>query len=101
VQEVESGRCKKSFTFPFLLSTLALVSLTENRELSVVRLALEPRRRIRPAKGRSMLLVGSMRFAMGSGLKVTANHLPHTKVSSMQFAVGSRFKVTANRPAFV
>jgi len=53
VQVVESARWKDTSTFYLRPPALKSASLTENTEPSVLRLALEPRERIRPAKGGS------------------------------------------------
>ena len=54
VQLVERGRCENISTLHLSPPALASASLTENTELSVLRLALEPWKRIRPAKGGSV-----------------------------------------------
>ena len=54
VQVVERGRCENISTLHLSPPALASASLTENTEPSVIRLALEPWKRIQPAKGGSM-----------------------------------------------
>jgi hypothetical protein len=54
VQLVERGRCEKISTLHLSPPAFASASLTENTEPSVIRLALDTRKRIRPAKGGSM-----------------------------------------------
>ena len=53
VQLVERGRCENISTIHLSPPAFASASLTENTELSVLRLALEPPRRIQPANGGS------------------------------------------------
>jgi hypothetical protein len=53
VQLVERGRCEKISTLPLSPPALASASLIEKKQLSLVRLALDSRKRIRPAMGGS------------------------------------------------
>jgi hypothetical protein len=54
VQLVERGRCENISTLHLSPPALASASLTDNTEPSVLGLALEPCKRIRPAKGGSV-----------------------------------------------
>ena len=51
---MERGRCENISTLHLSPPAFASASLTENTKLSVLRLALEPRERIQPAKGGSL-----------------------------------------------
>jgi hypothetical protein len=63
VQLVERGRCENISTLHLSPPALASASLTENTELSVVRLALDSRKRIQSAKGGS-----AVTFLVGFGI---------------------------------
>jgi hypothetical protein len=52
---VERGRCENISTLHLSPPALASVSLIEKKQLSLVRLALDSRKRIRPAMGGSLV----------------------------------------------